>query len=299
MKQLTASLTRTAYLFPLVACMLLLFSCTGGAENGEHAQGDTAAHAAPTPLAAASDCKDLEHRVPVYDSSQMIPLRKAFVDHFKVEVSGKLEDIKDPVLRIPWKSIEAAQKTVATSGKPVRGIYISYGLDGDKFHPIFEFMHPDSTNGDLQIFAVKTFFSFDGTKLKKETDPKNYTDAYFKDIRVERIGSGFSALKNTGDKPDPLGTWYQYPDKLNNLLAQNPVNDTVLVLSCISQNLCYDAFMIAPPTPEFRHLLTLHVADGAIDQLVNGPPVDMTKPYVDHAMDLGGVCPPHCPKGKP
>lgn len=277
--------------------MLSLFSCAGSADKGEHAQGDTTAHAAPAPLAADSECKDVDHREEVYDSTQMSLLRKAFVDHFKVEVAGKNEDIKDPVLRIPWKSIEAAQRSVATSGKPVRGIYINYGLDGDKFHPVFEFMYPDTGAGDLLVFPGKAF-SLNGHELKSEPDPKKYTDAYFQNTRVDRTGTGFSTLEGTAGKADPLATWYPYPDKVNDLLAQNPVDSTVLVVSCISQNLCYKALAFAPLPPEFRHLLTLHVANGAMDHLSVGSS-DPTKPYVDRAMDMGNVCPPMCPDGKP
>ena len=281
-------------------CALLLSACGSGGEGDMSASADTTSPMARAAAPITSDCDktNIQYMHEVYDLADRDSLAKIFGDHFQVDVAGTTVEMKDPVLRISWKSIEAAQKTVAKADKPVRGIYINYGLDVDKFHPIFEFMYPDPANGNLQVFAGKPF-SFDGTDLKPETDPKKYTDAYFKDIRVDRTGSGSSALKDTGDEPDPLGTWYPYADKVNNLLEQNPVKDTVLVISCISQQLCYGALASLPaPHFEFRHLLALHVADGTEDKLTTGS-FDPSKRLVDHAMDLGHLCPPNCSTGKP
>ncbi len=281
-------------------CALLLSACGGGGEGGTSASGDTTAPAVHAIAEALTDCDkyNIRYLHEVYDEADLNTFAEVFIRHFQVDVAGTTVEMKDPVLRIPWKSIKAAQKTVAKADEPVRGIYINYGLDRDRFHPIFEFMYPDLTNGNLLVFKGAAF-SFDGTDLKPEPDPKKYTDAYFKNIRVNRIGSGFSALNDIGDQPDPLGTWYQYADKVNDLLAKNPVADTVLVVSCISQQLCYGALASLPaPHFEFRHLLALHVADGTKDKLITDG-FDPSDRFVDHAMDLGHICPPYCATGKP
>ena len=301
MEHFLAILRKPAYSLPLAACLCSLLSCGGSGDD--KVMTTPLSTASPTALALAApptDCDKYSIRYlhEIYDKADLDSLTKVFLDHFQVDVSGTTVMMKDTVLRIPWKSILIAQRSVAKAGKLVRGVYISYGLDGDKFHPIFEFMYPDPTNGNLEVFAGTTF-SFDGQDLKPEADPKKFTDAYFKNIRVNRTGTGFSSLKNTGADPDPLATWYQYADKVNDLLEQNPVQDTVLVVSCISQQLCYGALASGPaPHLEFRHLLVLHVADGPVDQLTTGT-FDPLDPYLEHAMDLGGVCPPNCPKGKP
>ncbi len=280
----------TAVLLPTLSA-LLLSACTAGGGKGTPSSATTAATAAHAAVPAASDRKDnIVYRQESYNGTELDSLRKVFLDHFKVEVDGKNEAVQDAILRIPWPSIEAAQATVATPGMPVRGIYITYGLDGDRFHPIFEFMYPDPLNGNLLVFENAPF-SFDGTKLRPESDPKKYTDAYIKDIRINRTGPGFSALKTSGEEPDPLATWYQYADKVNNLLEDNPVQDTVLVISCISQQLCYRAIVaLAESVPECRHLIALHIGDGTTDNLSTGTVISPDR-FNMRAMDMGSMCP--------
>jgi hypothetical protein len=277
-----------------VACLGLLLACgTGGNEAATSAVAPATvgkAVAAP-PAPNCENALEMTFRHKHYTEKELDSAKVLFTGHFKVLVEGKYEDLQDPVVRIPWSSIEEVQKTIGTTEMPVRGMYISYGLDGTRFHPVLKFLYPDST-GNLQLIPDSCYsFNLSTQKLVTETDPKKYTDAYLENIRVDRIDTGFSALRTT-DEADPLATWFPYANNVNQLLKENPYNYQVLVVSCISEKLCYRAISDKTVDPEFRHLIALHIGDGANDQLSSS--FDASKPYYRTAMDLGNLCPPRC-----
>lgn len=268
--------------------LCLLFSCGQGG-------GDKAITTPNATSAINCDSSNIKYRHKYFDKNELDSLGRAFERYFLVNVGGTNKAVQDRVLRIRWKAIKEAQDSVAKrTGKVVLGLYVDYGLDGDRFHPIFGFLSLNTT-GDYSFIKGEAF-SFDGNDLKREADPKKFTDAYLKNTRVGRQGGSFDTLRVLGSEPDPLATWFIYADNVNFLLAQNPAANPVLVVSCISQKLCYDAIALVS-APEYRHLLTFHVADGSKDLLGVGRP-NAKNPYADHAMDMGALCPPRCePKG--
>lgn len=300
MRHCTLHSAKPFYFFGLAASLCSILSCGTGTDQKSQPPVIDTLSKEKTALAKENNCDSnntIGLRKKFYDLREWNQQRKDFDAHVKVDLADSAVDIKDPVLRIPWASIVRAQKSVEIAGKPVRGIYFGYGLDGDKFHPIIEFMYPDPDNGDLLVFDQAPF-SFDGKVLKPESDPKKYTDAYLRNARLDRFGNGLTRLNETAGDLDPLASWFQYADNVNNLLAQNSVKDTVLVVSCVSKDLCYGSMAMAAAVSEYRHLLTLHVADGAVDKLSDAN-LEATKPYMDRALDMGGLCPPKCPHGKP
>ena len=108
-------------------CALLLSACGSGGEGDMSASADTTSPMARAAAPITSDCDktNIQYMHEVYDLADRDSLAKIFGDHFQVDVAGTTVEMKDPVLRISWKSIEAAQKTVAKADKPVRGIYIN------------------------------------------------------------------------------------------------------------------------------------------------------------------------------
>lgn len=289
------SLLPNYLLFPLLpmACIGLLVACgTGGNENPPNA-ADTGTARGSLAAAHTMDCEgalDMTFRHKHYTAKELDAAEEQFRNHFKVAVGGKNEDVQDTVIRIPWRSIEELQRRLGTPERTVQGMWISFGLDGNRFHPIFRFMdQPDQK--DLQLIPDSSYSYDPGSQqLVAESDPDRYMEAYLRDIRVNRVDTGFSALRTT-DEADPLATWFPYADNVNELLRENPYEDQMLVVSCISEQLCYRAIAFAP-APEFRHLITLHIGDGANDHLSNS--FDANKPFADMAMDLGNMCPPTC-----
>lgn len=236
-----------------------------------------------------------------FTKSELDSAKALFNKHFTVAPSNK--PVSDTVLRIPWSSLAAAGKTAVPAGKDPTGIYINYGLDGTAFHPVFQFMFLDDGGMNYQVSTLKAF-SFTNGKLVVEANPTKYEDAYCNNIRILRKGSGtpdtlrLDDPRVTTDFPDPMATWFSYPDKVHFLLQQNPgAKDTVLVLSCISEPVPYRALGFLDDDPEYRHLIALHLADGSKDLL--NDQANASNVYQNRAMDLGGMCPPLCPPKKP
>lgn len=275
------------------ACVGLLVACSTGGErekNNKH----------PEATVAALDCdnpRDVVYRHKHYTRTELAVAKGNFTDNFKVVTKDGEIGISDSVLTIPWRTIADVQRSIGTREKPVRGMYIHYGMDGAKFHPIFEFMYPDDVMGDLHIITDAAY-SFDAAKkeLVRELKPDSFMNAYIKTVKVSRngVGTGTSSLK----AEDPSAIWFPYADNLSQLLGQNQnpdpnqQMDTVLVVSCISEQLCYKAITKESAKPEFRHLIALNIADGTKDLLSDH--FDMTMPFHDMAMDLGRICPPLC-----
>src|SRR5690606_26652599 len=92
---------------------------------------------------------------------------------------------------ISWEDLLAAEGVVAAAvNSPVRGIYIHYGMDGDMFKPVFQFLYPDDTQrGDLKLYQDK-YFHVDATdgKLKEIAfiDCEKYMDDYVATVNVIR-----------------------------------------------------------------------------------------------------------------
>lgn len=285
-----------------VACTAMFAACAGsgsaGAETTNAAARTSEAEtpSAPPEALADSNCISCENRQSIYTKTELESAQRKFKQMFVV--GDAHAPIRDTVQRIPWKEIRTKGKGALPAGKGVAGFYISYGLSGNAFHPIFRFMYHAYEGANLSL-APKAFSLENGTLLE-EKDPGIYEQAYRKNIRIDRLGDGkFSSLVpddtlDEKDHPDPYATWFPYSDKLNNLMEQNTAHDTMLVVSCISDKYRYGAILALADVPEYRHLMTLHVGDGNTDLLSSAPPVS-GRPYHEHAMDLGSMCPPKYP----
>ncbi len=292
------SSTRKSLLLRLMpaACVGLLVACGTGGDAAK----DKAGNKHPEALVAALDCDnpfDVAYRHKHYTRTELAIAKRNFTDNFKVVFNGSEIGISDPVLNIPWRTIANVQRSIGTKEKPVRGMYIHYGMAGANFHPIFEFMYPDTVMGDLQIIP-NAAYSFDVGKkeLVLEQHPDDFMNDYLKMVKVDRSGAGTGTSELKAE--DPSAIWFPYADNLSQLLAQNQGPDpnhhidTVLVVSCISEKLCYKALTNFTVEPEFRHLIALNIADGGTDLLSDD--LEMTMPFQNMAMDLGTMCPPVC-----
>lgn len=218
-----------------------------------------------------------------------------FEAHFRADEShDKLNGTKTliPLAEIPK----------VMGGKTVAGLYINYGLSGKTFIPILELMY-DVGHGDLDIIDDSAHIMLAaplGLTNVAEKERSDRVEEYRTRIRIKRtVTSNFSGLRRVNgtpvegtNEPDPVSMAYRYGDKLNKLIAHNPVGDPRLVITCISCNMVYGDLIGFMPQPEYRHLLSLHIASGTKDQLKPGP---RGPSYKDRGLDLGNACPPNCP----
>jgi len=262
------------------------------------------------PLSVLSQCESGDtrlRRAKFYTGPELDAQAVVFKEHFVYDPDGVQngDDPKEITLTktsIPWEDLLAAEVVVKTAvDKPVRGIYIHYGMDGDKFKPVFQFLYPDDAQrGDLKLYVDK-YFHVDATdgKLKEIPfiDCKKYLEDYVATVNVIREKGASPSVINPDE--DPIAEWFSYPDNVNSLYAANKdvsVTDPRLVVNCISEQLC-NAEMLGvlqqSPDPQFRHLLALNIANGNTDLLDS---VLATRPnfYKGMAMDLGHLCPPLC-----
>ncbi|MBK7384837.1 MAG: hypothetical protein IPI81_16115 [Flavobacteriales bacterium] len=242
-------------------------------------------------------------RAKFYTGPELAVVNDTFSVHFMYDPDGPgtgaaPKVITDTKVSIPWPDLLAAEAVVESKvHKPVRGILIHYGMDREKFKPLFQFLYPDDSGtgrGDLVLYREK-YFHMDQNSLL-EIDPitaRNYMDNYINTVSVMRADSGFSKISTGSGDVDPLGEWFSYADNVNALYAANAggLSDPRLVITCISEMLCYSEINGAiPPSPEFRHILALNIADGTKDVLAK----DRDTGYEGMAMDLGHLCPPNC-----
>jgi len=277
------------------ACVGLLLVCGVYANepgNSPEQGTNSPVLARAMPAAPAASPAPATGRHKYYTQDELTAAASEFTRRIQVLDGGSLVDVDPSVLRIPWSSITHVQDSIA-NGKPVQGIYINHGLDGTRYHPVFQFMFAANDMGDLELFP-EAWFSLDPAteQLVPEKDPGKFTDAYLENIRVDRTGTGFSELRSIGGDPDPLAIWFPYADNVSQLLAQNPCEDPYLVVSSISEALGVRAVHDPTSSAQFRHLLALHIGDGSKDLLSNT--FDPYKPFHEMALDLGHMCPPMC-----
>jgi|GEM_PF-2188282 len=249
-------------------------------------------------------------RAKLYNGTELNVQRAVFDAHFMYDTDGPGtgnpgKPITEQRVRIPWPQLKIAEDTVeARLKRPVRGIYIHYGMDVDRFKPIVQFLYDDGGNtGDLVLYKDLYFHLDLADKTFKEiaeAPAKNFIAAYKNGVVVQRsAGAGYTNILTGGGDTDPLAEWFSYPDNVNALFDDNRQSngDPHLVMSCISEDLCYAEIVglmdRAAPTSEYRHLLALHISDGMKD-LLDTALADRYSGYGMKAMDLGHLCPPNC-----
>lgn len=285
-----------------LAALPLLYSCGGGADAplGNEASLKMAVGIAPP-------CGDgrLGDLKQVYSAGTYLVAQNNFRDRFRVKHNGDTVSFDNIYLRIPLSALKAAEDSVAKPGKPVRGIYVSYGMSGTVFKPVIEFMYADSAlRGDLRRFKGRRYVLNTSTgKLdtvsvaQQEVLQRNYLDS----VLVDRLGNGvLTHLRpDTAGQPEPdaQALWMPYADRLNMLMHDNQhLAPTHLVISCISERSCHGNMLALPATvAEYQHLLSFHLAtgkDGATDLLnTRNNPVDSA--LQQRALDLGHITPPY------
>ena len=290
----------------LLGATILFVGCCEKCPPADQRDPDRAVAAVSTACANGST---RIRRPKLYTKTELNAQMTVFDDHFKYDPdgpnSGNAEKpIEEQRVRIPWGQLKDAEVIVENEIKrQVRGIYIHYGMDGDRFKPIIQFMYDDGgDSGDLILYKDKYFhLDFASKSFKEIADgPANeFIAAYKNTVVVKRTGGAdFSKILTGGGEVDPLAEWFSYPDNVNALYADNSQNNGAphLVVSCISEDLCYTEMvgLVDPaPTSENRHLLALHISDGTEDLLDTSLPSRYTG-YGMKAMDLGHLCPPRC-----
>lgn len=285
-----------------LAALPLLYSCGGGADAplGNEASLKMAGGIAPP-------CGDgrLGDLKQVYSASTYLVALNNFRNRFRVKHNGDTLSLDNIDLRIPLSALKAAEDSVAKPGKPVRGIYLSYGVSGTVFKPVIEFMYADSAlRGDLRRFKGRRYvLNTTSGKLdtvsvaQQEVLQQNYLDS----VLVDRLGDGvFTPLRpdTAGQQePDAQALWMPYADRLNMLMQDNQhLEPTHLVVSCISERFCNGNMLARPATvEEYQHLLSFHLANGkngATDLLnTRANPVDSALQL--RALDFGNLRPPY------
>lgn len=248
---------------------------------------------------------DLGQRSRTYNESTFDSAHKAFDEHFKVWANAAERPIKGTSIPLDLNKFVALRNSLQP--KPV-AIQVNYGLNGDAFFPVFEFLMLTSDGADVE--SMNTYYVVDGDSLRKAEDtahdPKKLKEEYLKNIRVKRTDAHStwdSLLTVNTEFPDPLAEWFTFDLELNKLIADNPSSGKrTLVLNAISEPVCYSGthgFLKASDTEEYRHMIAWYIAVDGQRQLdgaslstfrVNG---DI---YHKRAMDLGHLCPPRCKK---
>ncbi len=296
-------LHQNAHLFLLpVACAGLFTACAGGRGSGTDtpvAVVDTTEVPGTWPVDKIVEYDmsiSSTHRQGNFNRTQLDSTRELFKNHFQIEDHG-LKPLTNTVLRIPWDSIVKTGDAAVPTGKAA-GIYFNYGVDGTAFHPIIRFVYQTTGGGEYQLSKANPY-SYASGRLVRELHADHYEQAYKDNVRIDRLGNGtYTSLKLNDPKDsleDPFSTWFEYQKKINELVKQNPPGDsTMLVVSCISEYLEYADLPAIKETPEYRHLLALHVGQGNKTDLLSNRPSKNPYPYKEHAMDMGTMCPPNC-----
>ncbi len=285
-----------------VACTAMFAACAGSGDAGTEANGKTVDPSAALAAQPAEEPAEYDmsisskHRLWNFDLDALDSTRELFKRHFQVEDKG-LKPLTNTVCRIPWDSIVKAGDASVPTGKAA-GIYFFYGLDATAFHPVIRFVYQPAGGTDYLLLKGKAYSVANG-QLVEEPHPDRYEQAYKDNIRIDRFGDGnYTKLKLHDPKDsleDPFATWFQYPQRINELLNQNPTRDsTMLVVSCISEHLEYGDLAPLAESAEYRHLLALHVGQGMKTDLLGNRPSKNPNLYKEHAMDMGTMCPPNC-----
>ncbi|MBK9760892.1 MAG: hypothetical protein IPO90_13210 [Flavobacteriales bacterium] len=160
MKATTISFNRAILPY---ACTLLLGAC-GPGQKQEEKNKQHEEKGAPS-AAVAVDCSVgniYEDRKKHYGDTKLGDLVTKFHDHFRLRAGGA--KIMNTPLAIPWKAFDDARKVVESDIHPIAGIYFNYGIDGNKFQPVVDFMYQKTVGSDLKVLPDASF-EFDGAKL--------------------------------------------------------------------------------------------------------------------------------------
>lgn len=244
---------------------------------------------------------DLGARSRMYNSITLDAAEVDFAEHFKVRVGTDDKDVQGTTVALDLDKFLALRSTL---GKSV-AIMVNYGLNGDAFFPVFEFLELDSASSSVK--AMDKYYVVDGDSLLQAVAPAHNPEAlmkaYRKNIRIKRTeeSNDLDSVRTIGTSyPDPLAEWFQFDLELNRLIADNPsTGKRTLVLTCISELVCYSATtgFIAADAEQFRHMIAWYVAAdgqpelGAADLSAYRPNGDI---YHKRAVDLGHLCPPRC-----
>jgi hypothetical protein len=258
---------------------------------------------APTPelrLNAGCANGDLGKRSKLYNDGTLKNAADTFRVHFNAWVDGSNKDITGTAVPLLVDKLKDLRDNMTP--KPV-ALMVHYGLDEDRFAPVFQFMEL-SADGAHAVPVGDQYVAVNGELVLPGVagpSAKDLMDNYASGIRIRRTIdlTWSSAILAPTDYPDPLGEWFRFPLELDRLVAENGGDDMALVLTCISEPLCYSAAAAFAPGQgeEYRHLIAWHVAHGNQPQLSNDDldaPQPDDKLYLQRAVDLGHLCPPRC-----
>ena len=286
--------------FSMVIAAAALLAACGGSTSTDGQNQDQQPPTAVTAV-AATDCAngDLGERSSLFNKTTLDAVMAAFEQRVKVDVGGTLKEVKDTRISLSVAKL----KTLRDQLSPF-AIMVHYGLDGDKFVPVFEFMKLD-INGAMAV-PMGVYYLAVGGELKIPAgpmpDPSDLLSNYIANIRIDRDGSGtFLPIETDLAKfADPRGEWFQFPLKLDRLIAENPGSGQALVLDCISERACYSGIiglLAAGQDEEYRHMIAWHISHDGVSALDNTS-LDVYRPlgndYHERAADLGHLCPPRC-----
>lgn len=280
-----------------LGALLLALSGCEWKQRDEQQPAAAAALQSPDSLCANGD---LGKRSKLYNESTLKNAVDTFNVHFKAWVDGSNKDITGTSVPLLVDKLKDLRDNM--NPKPV-ALMVHYGLHEDRFAPVFQFMELSADGvyavpvGDLYV-AVNGELVLPGIAGPSAQD---LMDNYASSIRIRRTidPAWTSAILAPSDFPDPLGEWFRFPLELDRLVAENNGDDMALVLTCISEPVCYSAALGFVPGQgeEYRHLIAWHVAHGNQPQLseddLDAPQPD-GKLYLRRAVDLGHLCPPRC-----
>lgn len=239
----------------------------------------------------------------LFTADELLDVNELFINKFKHRKSpdGALGMIQSTEIRIALSSIHRVEnELLQNEKKPARGIHFKYGMDGDTFCPVIQFMYADdNARGDLSRFdAMYEVRNEDLAEIG--IDRCNaLTEAYKEEIRILQAANGEERKiildppdMDGTEEPDPLAEWFSYADNVNRLIRENP-GATHLLVVCISEKLPYQALANRPGNWEYRHMLALLMADEQRRYIGNDGPT-RNSGYAEVAMDLGHLCPPRC-----
>ncbi|MBL0045456.1 MAG: hypothetical protein IPP33_14015 [Flavobacteriales bacterium] len=160
----------------------------------------------------ASTCTngDLGERSRLYNDSTLDVVTKAFKSHFKAQVGSVLKEIKYNPLALSVQKLATRRSTL--NQKPF-ALKVHYGLKGDEFYPVFEFMSENGATAE----PMGTYYLAVAGELKEAVAPlplaQTLIDDYKKNIRILRsdaVPKWDTLIPENLPFGDPCSEWFQF-----------------------------------------------------------------------------------------
>lgn len=230
----------------------------------------------------------------VLTQKELDDIHTAFNDHYGFPTGPTSHDeIQNSQVKIKWDRLSQMMADVQQQGSErIIGLYFAYGLDGQSFVLLIEYLYIGS---DMRLHVIKKEEEVVTTRVKTDgtlenilpSVRKDLADRYFETVKAKDSSGTFRNLKDVGGQ---IGIYYLLFENWMKLIEHNGIsvsNGHDLVVTCTSLDLSDSETVV--PELKYRHMLALHF-DGRLNNHPN------TKRFENRGTDYGSLCPENCPK---